>query len=166
MSNKDPETIECEGWAKAVLHTLFSPQWNEVRKNYYSSLKDDMNQDDTVSEDIFLHELLGAQLQVLDFVCAYTHEGLGKELKVSKGEFLSELDEGNQSRVSDSYEFIHQKVIEQGKSDESLYDIVADAFAQRCNLKNSPNITSRLPDDFFELGDAWKNQFSQYKFVE
>lgn len=156
--------IPPENWARFALDQLFSEQWDQLRKKFYTQMKKHILRMSLVSEQSFLAEMLGAQLELLCLVSVHTNRNLGMKVIVLVQEYLRRLPLAIQESVNEAYDYCNKKVAEYGVRRISGYNAIANACAERLDLKASSDFVQRLEAEFTALGETWRMDVGQYRF--
>ncbi len=162
FGSKKPK-IPPEKWARVTLDQLFSEKLDNLRKELYVQMKEHMR-GAPVTEQSFLTELLGAQLELLGLVSVHTDLNLGVEVTVMFREYLKKLPPIIQENVKAAYSYCNKKVADYGKKGLSGYDAIANACAERLNLEAYSDFAHRLAAEFEALGETWRADARQYRF--
>lgn len=151
-------------WARFALDQLLSERWREVVKQFYEESREHVSRAG-VSEESFVAEVLGAQLQLLALVSVHTNRNLGMEVIVLIQDYLDKLPTSSRPAVQDAYGYCNRKVGEHGVSGMSGYTAVTQACAERLGLRASSDFVKRLEVAFTALGETWRRDAAQYRFV-
>jgi hypothetical protein len=155
--------ISPDEWGKFALDQLLSEKWNNIQKELYSQMKQCMPEVE-ITEQYFFNGMLGSQLELLCLVSVHANFKLGVSVTVLVHEYIKKLPPEIQSKVEDSYKYCNNKVAEYGKKGLSGYDAIANACAERLNLKPYSDFASMLAAEFEALGNTWKADIGQYQF--
>lgn len=155
--------IPPEKWARFAVDHLFSEHWDQLRKGFYTQMKEHMS-GLPVSEQSFGVEVLGAQMELLGFASVQTNLNLGTAVALLLEEYLRRLPPAIQGSVSEAYRYCNKKVPEYGMRGISGYSAIANACAERLNLGTSPRFVQRLEAEFTALGETWRTDAGQYRY--
>lgn len=155
--------ISPEKWARVTLDQLFSEKWNKFQKELYTSMKKYMSEI-PVSEQFFLAEILGAQLELLSLVSIHTNFNLGITITILFREYLKKLPLPIQERIKEAYGYYNFMVGEYGKKGLSGCDAIANACAVRLGLEAYSDFSRSLTVELTALGEVWRNDAKQYRF--
>ena len=155
--------IPREEWVRVTLDQLFSEKWDKMQKELYVQMKEYMP-GVSISEQPFLAELLGAQLELLGLVATHANLDLGIAVTIMLREYLKKLPPTIRESVGEAYDYCNKKVAEYGKKGLSGYDALANGCAERLNLKAYSDFSHRLAAEFEALGKTWITDAGQYRF--
>lgn len=151
-------------WARFALDQLFSDKWDKLQKELYVQMKEYML-GVSVSEQSFLVEMLGAQLELLGLVAVHTNLDLGITVAILlQQEYFKKLPSEIQESVKEACKYCNNKVAEYGKKGFSGYDAIANACAERLNLGAYSKFAQMLAVEFEALGETWRKDLGQYRF--
>jgi len=153
--------ITTEQWLRFALDQLFSEKWTHTQKKFYVWTKENDIANE-LSEQSFVEEIFGAQLQLLALVCCRINYNLGMDVVFFIDEYLKKLSHNTAEKVQEAYDYSHRKT--SGFSDISTYTLLANACSERLNIKSSIFI-ERLELEFAALAERWFVDAGKYKFI-
>jgi len=153
-----------ENWASVVLDELLSPERDQVRKQFYDDMNQEISAVSSVPEEFFVATILGAQLQLLGFVSVKTRSNLGMAVILASQDRLKTLPPAIQREAEAAYRYCNGKIVEYGLRGISGYRALADGCADILNLEGHPDFSARLEADFAALGDVWRLDIGRYSF--
>lgn len=150
-----------EQWLRFALDQLFSEKWAQTQKKLYAWAKESgiVN---GLSEQSFVEEIFGSQLQLLALVCCRINYNLGMDVVVFIDEYIKKLPPDTAEKVQEAYRYSNRKI--SSPSDISAYTLLANACSERLNIKSNIFI-ERLAIEFAALAERWFTDAGKYKFI-
>ena len=165
MFGEGKTKISSQEWSDYAIKQLTSEEWDGVRKEFYRKSKEQIPKVMSIPEDIFIAELLGAQLELLSFVSVKTNKKIGFALYPAIIQYMNNLEPSIKEHVDEGYMNANKKVAAFGRRGISGCNAIATSFAERLELNAPSEFIDQLEEEFEALGLVWINDISQYKFT-
>lgn len=156
--------IQRKQWLEFAFNQLLSDEWEKTRKKLYVYTKNEKMAPSNVTEEIFLHSLLGSLLELLTFVTTNYDKKLGWEAHELRGQYISDLKEPIKSVVQESYENCNQKVGELIPRN-SGFTAIALGLIEHLGLIGTEELKIQLELEFQALANVWIHDMGQYHFI-